>query len=145
MIENMKQISSTPDHKQLLRQAGLRPTRQRLMICEQLFDGVDKHFTAEELFRDLGGEKDDAAPSLATIYNTLKGFKEAGLLSTLTIDPGKLYYDTNTSHHYHFYDTSGRLLTDLEAQSMTISGLPELPDGQILDRIDVIVRTKPIR
>ena len=133
------------DHKQILQEAGLRPTRQRLMICEQLFDGKDKHFTPEELFRDLGGEEGNAALSLATIYNTLKGFTEAGLLSTLTVDSGKMYYDTNTSHHYHVYDPSGRLLSDLETQAITISGLPEVPEGQEIDRIDVIIRTKAAR
>lgn len=133
------------EHKLRLQAAGLRPTRQRLMICDYLFDGMDKHFTAEELFRELSspdGVKDTL--SLATIYNTLKGFTEVGLLSTLSVDSGKLYYDTNTSHHYHVYDAGGRLLSDLETQAMQIQGLPDMPEGQEVDRIDVIIRTKPI-
>lgn len=126
-----------------LQKSGLRATRQRLMICGYLFDGVDKHFTAEDLFLELGENKDKDSLSLATIYNTLKGFTEAGLLSTLTVDSGKMYYDTNTSHHYHVYDAAGRLLSDLETQTMVLQGLPELPEGQEIDRIDVIIRTKP--
>lgn len=131
-------------HRERLHAAGLRPTRQRLLICDYLFDGVDKHFTAEDLFRELGeGEAQDTL-SLATIYNTLKGFTEAGLLSTLSVDSGKMYYDTNTSHHYHVYDAGGRLLSDLDTQAMQIQGLPELPDGQEIERIDVIIRTKSV-
>lgn len=133
---------SHDDHKARLQSVGLRPTRQRLMICEHLFNGVDKHFTAEELFRDLSGLEAADTLSLATIYNTLKGFTEAGLLSTLNVDSGKMYYDTNTSHHYHVYDAGGRLLSDLEASAMNIQGLPDMPEGQEIDRIDVIIRTK---
>ncbi len=129
-------------HRARLQAAGLRPTRQRLMICEHLFDGNDKHFTAEELFQEISGPAEKSSLSLATIYNTLKGFTEAGLLSTLSVDSGKMYYDTNTSHHYHVYDAGGRLLSDLETKAMTIVGLPELPEGREIDRIDVIIRTK---
>lgn len=130
-------------HKARLKSAGLRPTRQRLMVCDYLFDGADKHFTAEDLFRELSDKAEGDTLSLATIYNTLKGFTEAGLLSTLSVDSGKLYYDTNTSHHYHLYDAGGRLLSDLDARAMQLQGLPELPEGQEIDRIDVIIRTRP--
>jgi len=131
------------DHTRRLQEAGLRPTRQRVRICEQLFNGKDRHFTAEELFNELNHSAQGESLSLATIYNTLKGFTEAGLLSTLTVDSGKLYYDTNTSHHYHVYDASGRCLADLDTTSMKVQGLPDLPEGHEIDRIDIIVRTKP--
>jgi len=134
--------TSTEAQKARLQSAGLRPTRQRLMICGHLFNGQDRHFTAEDLFLELRGNDGVDTLSLATIYNTLKGFTEVGLLSTLTVDSGKLYYDTNTSHHYHVYNSEGRLLSDLEVSEMQIKGLPQLPDGQEIDRIDVIIRTK---
>ncbi len=136
-------VNISDAHKARLQAAGLRPTRQRLMVCGYLFDGKDKHFTAEDLFRELSRKDGGDSLSLATIYNTLKGFTEAGLLSTLSVDSGKLYYDTNTSHHYHIYDAGGRLLSDLEVQAMEIKGLPDVPEGQEIDRIDVIIRTKP--
>ena len=144
MTRDLTKSALSPDHKARLQSVGLRPTRQRLMICEHLFDGVDKHFTAEDLFRDLGARGGDETLSLATIYNTLKGFKDSGLLSTLSVDSGKMYYDTNTTHHYHIYDASGRHLSDFDTQAVDIKGLPEMPDGHEIDRIDVIIRTKPI-
>jgi Fur family iron response transcriptional regulator len=131
------------NHTRRLQEAGLRPTRQRVRICEQLFNGKDRHFTAEELFNELNHSAQGESLSLATIYNTLKGFTEVGLLSTLTVDSGKLYYDTNTSHHYHVYDASGRCLADLDTTSMKVQGIPDLPEGHEIDRIDIIVRTKP--
>lgn len=136
-------ISISEAHKARLQSAGLRPTRQRLMVCHYLFDGENKHFTAEDLFLELSRKDGGDSLSLATIYNTLKGFTEAGLLSTLSVDSGKLYYDTNTSHHYHIYNEGGRLLSDLDVDAMEIQGLPDLPEGQEIDRIDVIIRTKP--
>ncbi len=129
-------------HKDRLKAAGLRPTRQRLLVCAWLFDGHDKHFTAEQLFRELSHKRSDKSLSLATIYNTLKGFTEAGLLSTLSVDSGRLYYDTNTSHHYHIYDTQGRLLSDIDAGALDIKGLPDVAKGQEIDRVDVIIRTR---
>jgi Fur family iron response transcriptional regulator len=132
-------------HKERLLAAGLRPTRQRLAICEWMFDGRDKHFTAEELYRELSAAPHPAGQpmSLATVYNTLKGFTEAGLLSTLNVDSGKMYYDTNTSHHYHLYDAQGRHLSDIETSAMSIMGLPDIGDDLEIDRVDVIIRTRP--
>lgn len=144
MTQDIDISDTNMDHKTRLQSVGLRPTRQRMMICEHLFDGIDKHFTAESLFRELSESAGDETLSLATIYNTLKGFTEAGLLSTLSVDSGKMFYDTNTTHHYHVYDASGRLLSDLETRAMDIKGLPAMPEGHEIDRIDVIIRTKPI-
>lgn len=120
--------------------AGLRPTRQRLLIGGWLFSGVDKHFTAEELHRDM--MKSDGTVSLATIYNTLGTFTEAGLLHTVNVDSGRMFYDTNTGPHYHLYDEDGQILRDVAIDQFGITGLPDLPAGQVIDRIDVIIRTK---
>lgn len=137
--------SDATSHKDRLLAAGLRPTRQRLAICNWMFDGRDKHFTAEELYRELSSAPKSSGQSLslATIYNTLKGFTEVGLLSTLNVDSGKMYYDTNTSHHYHLYDMKGRQLSDIETSAMSITGLPDIGDDLEIDRIDVIIRTRP--
>ena len=143
MVEALKSSAQSDMHKERLQSVGLRPTRQRVMICDVLFDGKDKHFTAEELYRELNLRQGENSLSLATIYNTLKGFTEAGLLSTLSVDSGKLYYDTNTSHHYHIYDANGRQLSDMQTQALQIQGLPDVPEGQEIDRIDIIIRTKP--
>lgn len=135
--------TSETDYASRLISAGLRPTRQRLMICEWMFGGEDKHFTAEDLYSELKSESGQPALSLATIYNTLKGFTEAGLLSKLSVDSGKLYYDTNTSHHYHLYEDEHCQLSDVKAQDIKILGLPDIKAGYEIDRIDVIIRTKP--
>src|ERR1700689_4148443 len=95
----------------LLKQAGLRPTRQRLALAGLLFDGNDRHVTAEQLH----GEAQSAAikVSLATIYNTLHQFTEAGLLREVVVEPGRSYFDTNTTDHHHFYCAKDAHLRDI--------------------------------
>jgi len=128
------------DHKDRLSQSGLRPTKQRLRLSEWLFTGENKHFTAEDLHRDVREGKD--AVSLATVYNTLNAFTQAGLLKTVTVDASRVYYDTNTAAHYHFYDEDGHELSDIDSCGIEIKGLPDLPKGTDIDRIDIIIRTK---
>ncbi|HYE50607.1 MAG TPA: Fur family transcriptional regulator [Azospirillaceae bacterium] len=121
-----------------LTQAGLRPTRQRLALAKILFDGEDRHVTAEQLH----GEAVAACMtvSLATVYNTLHQFTEAGLLREVVVEAGRSYFDTNTSDHHHFfYEGSGRLI-DIPGHHLVVSGLPTAPDGTRVARIDVIVR-----
>lgn len=128
------------DHKDRLSRAGLRPTKQRLRLSEWLFTGEDKHFTAEDLHSDVhGGE---APVSLATVYNTLSAFIQAGLLKTVTVDSSRVYYDTNTASHYHFYDEDTHMLSDIDSRGIEIKGLPALPAGTDVDRIDIIIRTR---
>lgn len=134
MTDNMKTISEK------LTAAGLRPTRQRLAIGDLLFCGQDKHFTAEDLHRDilLSGK----SVSLATIYNTLGVFTEAGLLHTVSVEGGRLYYDTNTNPHYHLYDEDSQKLADVNLSDLELRNFAKLPEGHVVDRIDVIIRTK---
>jgi len=127
-------------HKDRLSQAGLRPTRQRLRLSEWLFTGEDKHFTAEDLHRDVKGG--DEPVSLATVYNTLSAFTQAGLLKTVTVDASRVYYDTNIDSHFHFYDEEGHELSDISSEGVEITGLPNLPEGTDVDRIDIIIRTR---
>ncbi len=119
---------------------GLRPTKQRLVIGEILLDDVHRHFTAEDLHKELTHK--DAGIALATIYNTLGAFTEAGLLRTVSVDSERVYYDTNTDPHYHVYEEDGSKLTDIDASRISIQGIPDLPQGQVVDRIDVIIRTR---
>ena len=123
---------------ELLRRAGLRPTRQRLALGELLFGGGDRHVTAELLHAEALASGEQV--SLATVYNTLHQFKRAGLLRELAIDGSKAYFDTNTSNHNHFFvEAEGRLL-DIAGDSIRVDGLPEPPEGMRISHIDVVVR-----
>jgi len=121
-----------------LRQAGLRPTRQRLVLCRLLFGGDDRHVTAEILHEEAVAAGEQV--SLATVYNTLHQLKWAGLLRELAIDSDRTYFDTNTSNHNHFYDERGGRLMDIPGESIRVEGLPEPPPGKRISHIDVIVR-----
>ena len=109
------------DIKHFLRQNSLRPTKQRVIIANYLFDGVNKHVTAETLSNKLLKMK--AGISLATIYNTLHDFYEKGLLKKLMINSERIYFDTNTEHHHHFYSKKDQKLIDINVD-MKVSGLP---------------------
>ena len=124
-----------------LRAAGLRPTRQRLALAQILFGSGDRHITAEALLTEA--EAADVPVSLATVYNTLNQFEDAGILRQLAIEGGKTFFDTNTSDHLHFYLSGQNALVDIDANDLKITGLPPLPPGTELDRIDVVVRLKP--
>ena len=121
-----------------LRNAGLRPTRQRLALAKLLFDDHDRHITAEILH----GEALDAnvRVSLATVYNTLHQFDEAGLLREIVVDSGRSYFDTNVSNHHHIFNEDSRELMDIEDGQIGLAGLPAIGAGQEISRIDVIVR-----
>jgi len=123
---------------ELLRTARLRPTRQRLTLTRLLFAQGDRHVTAEQLH----GEAVEAAirVSLATVYNTLHQFIEAGLLREVVVNSGHSYFDTNVSDHHHFFfEDTGRLL-DIPGEYVAVSGLPKPPAGAAVRRIDVIIR-----
>ena len=134
----------TPPHAAIaerLRKAGLRPTRQRVTLGALLFSGEDRHVSAEVLHAEAltAGEH----VSLATVYNTLHQFTDAGLLRELAIDGGKAYFDTNTSNHNHFFiETNGELM-DIPSDSIRVDGLPEPPEGMRVSHIDVVVRLVP--
>lgn len=126
------------DVARVLRQAGLRPTRQRLALAHLLFAGGDRHVTAEMLHEEALARK--VRVSLATVYNTLHQFTGAGLLREVAVEGARAYFDTNTSNHYHFFcEHSGRLM-DIATGSIRIEGLPEAPEGMTISRVDVLVR-----
>ena len=124
-----------------LSQAGLRPTRQRVALAAMLVgDGKDRHVTAESLHisaRDAGDPV-----SLATVYNTLRAFCDAGLLQEVTVDGSKSYFDTNVDDHPHFYWEDDARLTDAPADQLEIRHLPEAPDGTEISKVDVVIRLR---
>lgn len=123
-----------------LRAVGLRPTRQRLALARLLFDAVDRHVTAEQLH----GEALAAAipVSLATVYNTLHQFTEAGLLREVVVEPGRSYFDTNADDHHHFFCESSGVLQDIPGLGVIVTGLPLPPSGTEIRRVEVIVRVR---
>jgi Fur family transcriptional regulator, iron response regulator len=124
-----------------LRAAGLRPTRQRLGLARLLLENGDRHTTAEQLHGEAAAS---AIPvSLATVYNTLHQFTEAGLLREVVLEPGRSYFDTNTADHHHFFCEANGMLQDIPALGITVSGLPAAPAGTEIRRVDVIVRVGP--
>ncbi len=126
------------DVAKLLRGAGLRPTRQRVALASLLFAEGDRHVTAETLHEEALACK--VPVSLATVYNTLHQFTEAGLLREVAVEGAKTYFDTNTSNHYHFFCEHSGTLMDIATGSIRIEGLPEAPEGMAVSRVDVLVR-----
>lgn len=121
--------------------AGLRPTRQRIALAALLVgDGEDRHVTAESLFEaaSAAGEK----VSLATVYNTLRAFCDAGLMAEITVDGSKSYFDTCVHDHPHFYWEDTATLTDAPAEELEIARLPQAPEGAEVSRVDVVIRLK---
>jgi Fur family transcriptional regulator, iron response regulator len=123
-----------------LRQAGLRPTRQRVELAGLLFQDCDRHVTAESLHDEVS--KSGVKVSLATVYNTLHQFTQAGLLRQVIVDAARSYFDTNTGEHQHFFLESEGLLIDIPGQTIAVAGVPVPPAGLAVDRVDVVVRVK---
>ena len=122
----------------MLNRVGIRPTRQRLALARLLFDGEDRHVTAEQLHDEAVAR--GVRVSLATVYNTLHQFTAAGLLREVVVEAGRSHFDTNTSDHHHFYFENGSRLEDISGDSVTIARLPDPPQGTAVRRVDVIVR-----
>jgi Fur family iron response transcriptional regulator len=124
-----------------LRAVGLRPTRQRLALARLLLENGDRHITAEQLHGEAVGA--DIRVSLATVYNTLHQFTNAGLLREVVVEPGRSYFDTNTADHHHFFCETTSKLEDIPGQDVVVSGFPLPPPGTEICRVDVIIRVRP--
>ncbi len=125
--------------------AGVRPTRQRVLLANLLVgDGRHRHVTAESLYDAVRGCGERVA--LATVYNTLKAFSDAGLLREITVNGARSYFDTDTSNHAHFYwEDTGDLCDaghDSPAHEVQVSNLPPAPDGTEISKVDVVIRLK---
>ena len=123
-----------------LKELGLRPTKQRLALARLLFEGPDRHVTAEELHAEAHAAK--IRVSLATVYNTLNQFSAVGLLREVVVQPTRSYFDTNSSDHHHFFIEDSGKLHDIPSESVSLQGVPQPPDGTEVSRVDVVVRVR---
>ncbi|WP_371037288.1 iron response transcriptional regulator IrrA [Rhodosalinus sp. FB01] len=124
-----------------LSEAGLRPTRQRLTLAALLVgDGHNRHVTAESLFAAVR-ERGESV-SLATVYNPLKAFCDAGLMQEITVDGSKSYFDTNIHDHPHFFWEDEGRLSDAPSEELEITRLPTAPEGAEIAKIDVVIRLR---
>ena len=137
----MKLEPSTRENvSERLRAHGITPTHQRIEIALVLFE-KRWHPSADQILAAVNVRY--AETSKATVYNTLKLFLDKGLVRELIVDPSKVFYDSNTGAHHHFYDVSSGDITDIPAEGVHLDGLPPLPAGMITEGIDIIVRTRP--
>jgi Fur family iron response transcriptional regulator len=128
------------DVKTMLRDVGLRPTRQRMALGWILFAKGDRHLTAEMLYEEASKAK--VPVSLATVYNTLHQFTDVGLLRQVAVDGSKTYFDTNTTSHHHFFVEGENALVDIPDAEKIVGKTPEAPPGYEIARIDVVVRLR---
>ncbi len=125
-----------------MKAAGLRPTRQRIMLGQLLWpeSGVNRHVRAEDLHNEA--KTNNLKVSLATIYNTLHQFTDAGLLKEVCIGEGYSLFDTNTAHHHHFLYEETKTLEDIPAEQLEVSRIPEAPPGKQIASVNVMIRLK---
>jgi Fur family iron response transcriptional regulator len=123
-----------------LRDCGLRPTRQRIALADLLFAKGDRHLTVEELHEEASAA--GVPVSLATVYNTLHQFTEAGMIRVLAVESARTYFDTNISDHHHFFVEGRNEVLDIPINNLTIDNLPNAPDGMEIAHVDVIIRLR---
>ncbi|MDC0562215.1 transcriptional repressor [Candidatus Pelagibacter ubique] len=129
-------------YKEKLRESGLRPTRQRLKICEVLFSPEKTfHFTIKDLTKIIE-EKLSKKISLATVYNTIHAFKKKGYLKEISINSDKSYFDTNTKTHHHFFDNSTKELTDISDDQVEKVKINTSLPGKKITSVEVLVRVE---
>jgi Fur family iron response transcriptional regulator len=129
----------TGDCQEFLREAGLRPTRQRMMLGQLLFGGKHRHFTAESLYAEVAAA--GMRLSLATVYNTLNHFTDADLLRRIGPDGSRCFFDTDTSVHPHFYLEGEDRLIDVPEQ-LAVARMPDILPGHELSRLDIVIRIR---
>ena len=134
---------SRPEIRAMLRDSGLRPTRQRLALAEILYGRGNRHISAEGLHEEAMVQR--VPVSLATVYNTLHQFTEAGLLREVAVDGSKTYFDTNITDHHHFFIEDDNEVMDIPDGAMGVGRVPEPPPGYAISRIDVVVRLRRIK
>jgi Fur family transcriptional regulator, iron response regulator len=131
------------DVRAMLKRAGLRPTRQRLALGEILFRRGNRHVSAEGLHEEAVLSR--VGVSLATVYNTLHQFTQAGLLREVAIDGSKAHFDTNTSDHNHFFVEDDGKVLDIPGEALRVGNVPKPPPGYEVTRVDVVVRLRRAR
>ena len=138
-VSRKRKASKGREAIQRLRAAGLRPTHQRTALAE-LLGAAHRHVSAESLYTEA--QKAGIAVSLATVYNTLHQFTEAGLLRQVVVSPGRSYFDTNTGDHQHFFCEEDGALIDIPRETIAVAGVPNPPKGTTIDRVDVVIRVR---
>ena len=122
-----------------LQGAGVTPTQQRIEIAQILF-AKPQHLSAEQVLNMVNVDRPRV--SKATVYNTLGLFAEKGLVKEVIVDPSKVFYDSNTSEHHHFYMLDSGELRDIDTHQLRIDNIPALPEGTVTDGIDVVIRVR---
>ena len=128
------------NNKEKLRDAGLRPTKQRIIVADILLNGFNRHFTAENLQDEINSSGNSM--SIATIYNCLKKFKNCGLIKQVETSKDTAIFDTNTDYHHHFINEETGELIDIENEEISLNKLPEIPQGYLNNGIEVIIKLK---
>ena len=125
-----------------LRNSGLRPTKQRLQICEVLFDTEKTfHFTINDLVKIIEKNTNEKI-SLATVYNTIHAFNKKGYVKEVTISNDRTYFDTNTTSHHHFYDLRTNELIDIDSEKIQLKHVPQPPKGKKINGIEVVINVR---
>ena len=131
---------SSPEYIEKLRKSGLRPTRQRIMICEVLFNtNRTFHFTIKDLVKLIENKANEKI-SLATVYNTIHAFEKKGYLKEIAINSSQTYFDTNTSNHHHFFDEKEKQLIDLENKDVDPIKINKTIPGKKIKSVEVLVK-----
>lgn len=123
-----------------LNRVGLRPTKQRIALGQLLFGSGDRHISAEELHDEALSAS--VPVSLATVYNTLHQFTDAGLLREVTVESNRTYFDTNTHDHHHMFIEDLNKVEDVPLDAVSLSEVPTVPEGYEVVRVDVVVRVR---
>ena len=127
-------------HTDRLRTSGLRPTKQRLVICKILFNRKETfHFTIDQL-KKIAEKNVKKKISLATLYNTVHAFEKKGYLKEISLKGNKTFFDTNISSHHHFYDEDTSQLTDIKGENFSINNLPKIPNGKKIKDIEITIK-----
>jgi Fur family transcriptional regulator, iron response regulator len=138
--ESVHMSSSRRDEiEALLTRSGIAPTAQRVEIADIMLSQY-QHLSAEQVLQRCN--QTGPGVSKATVYNTLGLFAEHGIVRQVVVDPSKIFYDSNTTPHYHFYNVDDGTLTDIQAEQLPIGAIPKAPSGTVATWIDVIVRVK---
>ena len=133
-------MRSSTEYIEKLRKSGLRPTKQRITICEVLFN-TDKtfHFTINDLTKIIESNANQKI-SLATVYNTIHAFEKKGYLKEIAINSSQTYFDTNISNHHHFFDEREKKLIDLEDKDVLPIKIKKIIPGKKIKSVEVLVK-----
>jgi Fur family iron response transcriptional regulator len=140
-MHKVNRFSSDLEVISFLESHGVQVTPQRLAITRALCNEAT-HMSAEDVFRLVNSDGNQV--SKATVYNTLGLLAEKGVIREVIADPTKIFYDPNTEPHHHIYDVTTGRLEDVDCHEISVSGLPPLPAGTSVERVDIVVRVRPV-